>query len=376
MEKRDLGEEIKNLVQDALIKGDFKDLNKDIEGIVKGALAEAKKSLDWTKKTSQDSKSSQVKKNRESRRKDYAVAQGQVSGPLLTILGSIGSGIFGTGIVMLTILGFRLDAKGIFHSIAIISLPLFLLSFFALSRGRSIQKRLKRFHLYLGRMFHKDYSTIKELSQASGLSAKATVKDLRKMVGLGMFPQGHIDDKENYFMLSHESYEAYLMLQEGIRAKEEEEKAEENIPPSELRKALDEGRNQVAEIRRANDILLGEEISLKLDRLEEVTGKIFDYVENHPEKLPEIRKFTEYFLPTTLKLIEGYKKLDHQPIEGQNILSAKKEIEETMDTIILAFENLLDDLFVDMAMDISTDISVLETMFAQEGLTKDGFNKK
>lgn len=370
MEKRDLGEEIKKLVQDALNKSDFKGLNKEIESIVKGALSEAKKSLEWTKKTSQDSKFSQVKK------KDYALAQGQVSGPLLTILGSVGSGIFGTGIAVLTILGFSLGAKGIFHGTAMILLPLFLLSFFALSKGRSTQKRLKRFHLYLGRMSHKDYSTIKELSDASGLSSKATAKDLRKMISLGMFPQGHIDDKEEYFMLSNESYEAYLELQENIRAKAEEEKVKKNIPPSELKKALDEGRNQVAEIRRANDILPGEKISLKLDRLEEVTGKIFDYVESHPEKLPEIRKFTEYFLPTTLKLIDGYKKLDYQPIEGQNIQSAKKEIEETMDTIILAFENLLDDLFVDMAMDISTDISVLETMFAQEGLTKDGLKKK
>ena len=99
-------------------------------------------------------------------------------------------------------------------------------------------------------------------------------------------------------------------------------------------------------------------------------------MELHPEKFPEIKKFTEYFLPTTLKLVDAYKKLDYQPIEGENISNAKKEIEETMDTINLAFENLLDGLFEDVAMDISTDISVLETMFAQEGLTEKNMKVK
>ncbi len=138
----------------------------------------------------------------------------------------------------------------------------------------------------------------------------------------------------------------------------------------EIRKAIDEGRQYVQKIKNANIEIPGEEISLKLDRLEEVTGKIFDYVEAHPEKFPEIKKFTEYFLPTTLKLLDAYREFDYQPIRGENISSAKKEIEDTMDTINLAFENLLDDLFQDAAMDVSTDISVLETMLAQEGLAK------
>ncbi len=78
----------------------------------------------------------------------------------------------------------------------------------------------------------------------------------------------------------------------------------------------------------------------------------------------------EYYLPTTLKLLEAYKEFDRQPVQGENITTAKKEIEKTLDTINLAFENLLDDLFEDAAMDVSTDISVLNTMLAQEGLTE------
>jgi len=204
------------------------------------------------------------------------------------------------------------------------------------------------------------------------------------MIDVGMFPEGHIDDRKTCFMLNNYSYEQYLKLMENMRKRETEEQSnsKEDIEKDknknknyvslspEVRKAIDEGRQFVQKIRDANRDIPGEEISRKLDRLEEVTGKIYDYVETHPEKFPEIKKFTEYFLPTTLKLLDAYREFDYQPVKGDNISSAKKEIEDTMDTINSAFENLLDSLFEDAAMDISTDISVLETMIAQEGLAK------
>ena len=136
---------------------------------------------------------------------------------------------------------------------------------------------------------------------------------------------------------------------------------------------LVEGARYREEIRQANDAIPGEISSQKLDRLENVTTKIFEYVEKHPKKQPEIRKFMSYYLPITLKLVGAYRDFDAQPVQGENIISAKKEIEDTLDTINLAFENLLDGLFEDVAMDISTDISVLETMLAQEGLTEEKF---
>ena len=80
----------------------------------------------------------------------------------------------------------------------------------------------------------------------------------------------------------------------------------------------------------------------------------------------------EYYLPTTIKLLEAYEELDAQPVQGENIISSKQEIEKTLDTLNTAFEKLLDDLFQDTAWDLSSDISVLNTMLAQEGLTEDG----
>ncbi|MDE6876138.1 MAG: 5-bromo-4-chloroindolyl phosphate hydrolysis family protein, partial [Lachnospiraceae bacterium] len=98
-------------------------------------------------------------------------------------------------------------------------------------------------------------------------------------------------------------------------------------------------------------------------------------IELHPEQVDDLDKFINYYLPTTLKLVNAYRDFDAQSVQGDNIKTAKTEIESTLETIIYAFETLLDSLYEDDALDISTDISVLQTMFAQEGLTKGAFDK-
>ena len=103
-----------------------------------------------------------------------------------------------------------------------------------------------------------------------------------------------------------------------------------------------------------------------------LVDRIFDRVEQKPDTVDDIRKLMEYYLPTTIKLLEAYEELDAQPVQGENIISSKQEIEKTLDTLNTAFEKLLDELFQDTAWDLSSDISVLNTMLAQEGLTEDG----
>ena len=109
--------------------------------------------------------------------------------------------------------------------------------------------------------------------------------------------------------------------------------------------------------------------------MEMLVDKIFDRVEQNPASVGDIRKLMEYYLQTTSKLLQAYQDLDALPVQGENISSSKKEIEKTLDTLNRAFEKLLDDLFQETAWDVSTDISVLHTMLAQEGLTEDGLKK-
>lgn len=250
-------------------------------------------------------------------------------------------------------------------------------------RGIYLRNRVIRFKQYVKVLDDQNYVLIENLSEAVKKKNKYVVKDLIKMAELDMFKEAHIDEKQTYFMLSNEVYNNYLESQEALRLRAEEElirqeksNAEMNDPQKrELRFTIDMGQNYIKQIRSINDALPEEEISNKLDRLENIVSQILEHIESNPKKLSEVNKFTNHYLPITLKLVTSYKELNEQPVQGENITNAKNEIEKSIDFINTAFEKLLDDLFEEMALDISTDISVLETLFTQEGLTKKDFEK-
>ena len=181
-------------------------------------------------------------------------------------------------------------------------------------------------------------------------------------------------------MVTHHAYRQYEELMEHTEAQkrqEQERKAQqeemaESMDPQ-IREIIRTGAAYIKKIHECNDAIPGVEISAKISRMETLVDRIFNRVEQNPGCVPEIRRLMEYYLPTTVKLLEAYEELDAQPVQGENILSSKQEIEKTLDTLNAAFEKLLDSLFQDTAWDVSSDISVLKTMLAQEGLTKDDF---
>lgn len=261
-------------------------------------------------------------------------------------------------------------------------------SFFLLNvglslRGVFLRNRINRFKEYVKTLDGQNYVLIENLANAVKRKDKYVVKDLRKMIELDMFKEAHIDEEKTYFMLSNEVYNNYLESKEALKKRTEEElrmqeksNEEMNDPQKrELRFTIDMGQNYIKQIRAINDALPEEEISNKLYRLENIVSQILEHIENNPKKLPEVNKFTNHYLPITLKLVKSYKELNDQPVQGENITNAKNEIEKSIDFINTAFEKLLDDLFEEVALDISTDISVLETLFTQEGLTKKDFEK-
>lgn len=145
----------------------------------------------------------------------------------------------------------------------------------------------------------------------------------------------------------------------------EEEKPTGN---AELDKMIEDGRKAISEMKRLDDAIEDEKISQDIRRLEAVSQKIFDQVRAEPAKLPQIRQFMDYYLPTTLKLLNAYDRMDGAGVSGENISGTKEKVENIMGTIVTAFEKQLDALFGADALDISTDISVLETMLNREGL--------
>ncbi|QES72030.1 5-bromo-4-chloroindolyl phosphate hydrolysis protein [Clostridium diolis] len=399
MDKKDfsnLESQIRDTIKNAFDVIDFAKIKKDIDDKAQETVRETRnkfvdKSQYFDKKIKDELKNrykniANVVPKSEDKIQKYIAKRpvGSISGTLYTIFGSILSGILGILIISYSIL---ISFKSEFLMSNLISLGI-LFSFLAASgaftlRGINLRKRAKRFKEYVKLLRGNSYCSISELAEAVRKKNKFVVKDLRKMIELNMFPQGHIDDKQTYFMLNNEVYENYLTSQESLKKRNEDElkKQEElkkdfNDPVKmELRNTIEMGMDYIKQIGDISSSIDKEEISKKLNRLQNIINQILKYVEQNPKKLQEVDRFAKHYLPMTLKLLNAYKELNEQPVQGDNIRNAKNEIEKTLDTINNAFEKLLDDLFEEIALDISTDISVLETLFTQEGLKKDDFKK-
>ena len=130
--------------------------------------------------------------------------------------------------------------------------------------------------------------------------------------------------------------------------------------------------SKLQEIRRLNDEIDNRTVSDKIDRIEMLTAGIFQLIVDKPERAGEVRRFINYYLPTTFKLLESYSMLEKQKYQSGNIRASREQIEGVLDTIIKAIENQQDKLFQSDALDVETDITVLKTMMASDGLTEDG----
>ena len=142
-----------------------------------------------------------------------------------------------------------------------------------------------------------------------------------------------------------------------------------------LDKMIADGQLAMKEMRRLDDNIKDEVISGQIRKLEELSGKIFEVVQQKPEKLPQIRKFMDYYLPTTLKLLNAYDRMRGTGLSAENIDNTLTKVEGMMRTIVAAFEKQLDSLYGAEALDISTDITVLENMMAREGLAEDAVHR-
>lgn len=244
-------------------------------------------------------------------------------------------------------------------------------------RGWKIRKRLERFNKYSDILKGKNYSEISKLSESVSKKNKFVLKDIEKMMSLNMFKEGHISEDKSYFILGDEVYEEYLnsMKAYSERSKEEADNTVDQ-DKSELSLVIENGEKYISEIESVNYSLCGNNICTKLNEMANITKNIIDNVRKNPDNLPLVKKFFNHYLPISLKLIYSYRELNAQTIEGENIRKAKNEIENSIDLINTAFRKLLDNLFEDVVLDVSSDISVLETLFTQEGLTEDDFKKK
>ena len=243
------------------------------------------------------------------------------------------------------------------------------------SKGTRQRKLSKVFDKYSKIVGNAEYMTIEDLAEKAGEDPEIVQKNLDEMIELGMLPQLKFDQKKTTMMLTKNAYDQYLLAENSRQEREKEEaELDAQAGSAEARKVISEGEAFITKIKKANDLIPGEEMTGKLDQMERIVSKIFAQVKKDPSTAGDLRKFMNYYLPTTEKLLDAYVDLDKQPEIGENIPKTKREIEATVDTINDAFENLLDSLFEDVAWDISSDISVMKTMMEQDGLMKKGIS--
>lgn len=303
---------------------------------------------------------------------------GSISGILCIVFGASGSIIYGSSVALFLIANSLFSGFIVGSQVVLGVLVLFFVGSVALLlKGINLRKRVTRFKKYVRFIDDNSYFLIEDLARFAKEKKSFVLKDLRKMIDLGMFLEGHIDEEKTYFMLNDEVYGDYLNLKKEQIAKESnKEKLKEEINNSgkeEIESTIKIGRNYIEQIKTVRNELYREEISIKLDKLVNIGDQILNYVEKNPKKTQEVNKFVNHYLPITIKLINSYKELNNQVVQGDNIKNAKIEIEKSVDLINNAFENLLDDLYEDVVLDISTDISVLKTLFKQEGLSEEDF---
>lgn len=205
------------------------------------------------------------------------------------------------------------------------------------------------------------YMYIQDIASAVPCSYEKCCKYLESCIDEGVFgPEAYLDMRRKCLVVSGKAPDPEPKKPRKARAAKPAAAQEKD----EYQKILDE-------LRRVNDEIPDEEMTDKISRLEAVSAKIFEQAKADPEKLPQMRKFMDYYLPTSLKLLNTYAELDKQGVEGENITESKHRIERTMDTLVKAFETQLDKLFASDALDVSTDIDVMENMLRADGLTDD-----
>lgn len=216
-------------------------------------------------------------------------------------------------------------------------------------RGQYLANLTRRSQRYILAIGNAETMPLSEIAKRVNRSEKKAARELQKLIDKGYLGEdAYIDHERGYF------------LRFGATVEEETPAA----PPP---KEAEEGYSGILRsLRRANDRIADEALSRKIDRLEQISALIFKEVEEHPEKRSRIRTFFDYYLPTTQKLLDAYAEFEETGVEGEHLGQAKDRIEETMDTIVEGFEHQLDELYSADAMDVFSDIKVMETMLHRD----------
>ena len=270
-------------------------------------------------------------------------------------------------------------------------------------RNEISRKRFKLYRRYANAIGDRTEISMRGLAASMGLPINNVVSDLQEMIDQGfMGPEAYIDHSHMILYLNPSVVETRFVehvsepvvnvyinpedraatvnaakaaqarstATQKAGANSAEPPKPKRAEPAKANSDPDNFEAKLREIRALNEAIKDPGVSERIDRIGELTASIFRVVQEKPEHAEEVRKFMNYYLPTTLKLLKSYSLMEQQSYQGENIQNSRKRIEDVLDTLVRGFEQQQDRLFRTEAIDVEADISVLETMMASDGLVE------
>ncbi|MCL2827496.1 MAG: 5-bromo-4-chloroindolyl phosphate hydrolysis family protein [Oscillospiraceae bacterium] len=238
-----------------------------------------------------------------------------------------------------------------------VGLAMFLAYFLTLRQER----RFERYEVIIGVNQH--YSIL-NIAKTTGRPVGRVTRDLDNMIVQGRFGEVAFLDAETCHFVR--SGHALTLLKRDIDERTAVRRAEQEMENA------DEFQKIILEIGQIRNRIRDVDISKQVEEIEAITAQIFKSVRDKPEKMPQIRGFLNYYLPTTLKLMRSYCELEQKAVAGENITAAKANIQEVLGRLVTGFTHQSDALYKEDALDIESDIQVLEQMLKKDGFLRDG----
>lgn len=241
---------------------------------------------------------------------------------------------------------------------------------FVLERwGKLAKNRALRYKKYLRELGNNTVVTIDDLCSCAAVEPETVIKDLTYFIKKDYFKEARLVENNSIFILDKKTYEVYKNNYKDVYLGN---KNEENLEEGKVDSALEIGKSYITEIA-AYLPRLPENIQTDVTRLLSIVREIFKQIKKDPERIEELSKFMDYYLPTTVSLLKRYNEFSESEVVTESQKNSMAEIEKTISTIDEAFLKLLNEIYGNVAMDINSDITVLTTMLKQEGLLDNDF---
>ena len=272
------------------------------------------------------------------------------------------------------------DIEGFVISLFLIALTL-TLPYISWKASKEYYRLSQNYVRFLRELGNNTVISIRDLASAVAQTEEKTVSDLTKMMKRGYFHQARIVEDDSLFILDIPTFRLYKekmkeIPEARVKTGSEDEVLVEDLSLERAKEILNEGKNSIEDIKSSQDKIKDTNFRANVDKLLKNATDILNIVEKYPEKSYALNKFSDYYLPTTAKLVETYLDFEMMRTDDSKITNSMKQINESVITIGEAFDKIKVELLSDRAMDIKTDIDTINLLLNQEGYAEDDWSNE